>query len=263
MEFQVLLSAMNLKDESYLDTLNVTGNAVIVNQCDRTSRREVPRTVSGKVTKVTFIESAQRGLSKSRNMAIRNAKADICIFCDNDVEYVDGYEELILNEFKEHPEADVIVFYIKRKEKPEPNYLTKRYMGYLSVMKIFSPEIAFRRKAVQDITFNESFGAGSGKYLMGEENIFLYDCLKRHKKILYVPIKIAELREEESTWFKGYDERFFVSRGAGYAAMSRYGSHFLIWQFALRKRNLYLKELRMIQALRFMYRGRKEYIKGE
>lgn len=263
MEFQVLLSAMHLADETYLDTLNVNSNAVIVNQCDRTSRKEVTRTVSGKITQVTFIESTQRGLSRSRNMALRNAKADICILCDNDVEYVDGYEEMILNEFREHPEADVIVFYIKRKEKPQPNYPTKRYMGYLSVMKIFSPEIAFRRKSVQDISFNEDFGAGSGKYLMGEENIFLYNCLQRHKKILYVPLKIAELREEESTWFEGYNDRFFISRGAGYTAMSKTWSHFLIWQFALRKRSLYLKDMKVFQALKYMYRGRKEYLRGK
>lgn len=263
MEFQILLSAMHLKDESYLDTLNVKSNAVIINQCDRTSRKEVEREIDGKTTKVTYIESTQRGLSRSRNMAVRNATADICILCDNDVEYVDGYEELILKEFREHPEADVIVYYVRRKEKPEPNYLTKRWMGYLSVLKIFSPEIAFRRKSVQNITFNEAFGAGSGRYLMGEENIFLYNCLKQHKKILYVPTMIAQLREEESTWFKGYDKQFFISRGAGYAAMSRSGSIPLIWQFALRKRNLYRKDMRMIQALVYMHRGRKEYLQGK
>lgn len=262
MEFQVLLSAMGLSDESYLDTLNVKSDAVIINQCDRTSRKEAERIVDDKITHVTYIESTQRGLSKSRNMAIRNAKADICILCDNDVEYADGYEEMILKEFKNHPEADLIVFYIKRKEKQKPNYPKERYMGYLSVMKIFSPEIAFRRKAVKDITFDERFGAGSGKYLMGEENIFLYNCLKSHKKILYVPVKIAELREEESTWFKGYNDKFFISRGAGYTAMSKGLSHFLIWQFAIRKIKLYRKDMSLFKAVKYMYRGRKEYLKG-
>ena len=263
MKFQVLLSAMNLADESYLDTLNVKSDAVVVNQCDRTSRKDIDHETFGKITKVTYIESTQRGLSRSRNMAIRNAKADICIFCDNDVEYVDGYEEMILQEFEDHPDADLVCFYIKRKEKPEPNYLTRRWMGYLSVMKIFSPEIAFRRKSIQDITFNEDFGAGSGKYLMGEENIFLYDCLKARKKILYAPIKIAELREEESTWFKGYDEAFFVSRGANYAAMSKGWSIFLIWQFALRKRKLYRKNMTVMQAVIYMHRGRKQFLLGQ
>ncbi len=260
MTLQVLLSAMFLADESYLDTLHVVSDAVVINQCDRTGRRDTERTVNGRQQRVRYIESTQRGLSVSRNMAIRNASADICILCDNDVEYVDGYEDMILSAFSEHPDADLIVFYIRRKEKPEPNYSTVRWMNRLSVLKIFSPEIAFRRESVRGISFDESFGAGSGKYLMGEENIFLYDCLKAHKKILYVPLQIAELREEESTWFKGYDKAFFISRGAGYAAMGKVMSHILIWQFALRKRSLYRKDMRMGKAISHMYRGRREFL---
>lgn len=260
MTLQVLLSAMHLKDESYLDTLHVVSDAVVINQCDRTARRDIKRMVSGRTQHVRYIESTQRGLSVSRNMAIRNAQADICILCDNDVEYVDGYEQMILSAFEENPDADLIVFYIRRKEKPQPNYPEKRRMNFLSVMKIFSPEIAFRRKAVLDIPFNESFGAGSGKYLMGEENIFLTDCLKAKKKILYMPLMIATLREEESTWFHGYDRDYFLSRGANYAAMSTFFSVVLIWQFAIRKRNLYRNDCAFFQAIRYMNRGRREYL---
>lgn len=261
MTLQVLLSAMHLADESYLDTLHVVSDAVVINQCDRTSRKDISRSMAGRTQHVRYIESTQRGLSVSRNMAIRNAQADICILCDNDVEYVDGYEEMILSAFADHPEADLIVFYIRRKEKPQPNYPAKRWMHYLSVLKIFSPEIAFRRKSVEGIAFDESFGAGSGKYLMGEENIFLYDCLKAKKKILYMPLMIATLREEESTWFTGYDKAFFISRGAGYAAMSRIFSYLLIWQFALRKRNLYKDNMGMFSALKYMFWGRGEYLR--
>ena len=260
MTLQVLLSAMHLADESYLDTLHVVSDAVVINQCDRTCRRDVNRTAGDRRQHVRYIESTQRGLSVSRNMAIRNATADICILCDNDVEYVPGYEEMILSAFEQNPEADLIVFYIRRKEKPQPNYPTKRWMNYLSVLKIFSPEIAFRRSSVEGITFNESFGAGSGKYLMGEENIFLYDCLKAHKKILYMPLKIADLREEKSTWFQGYDRKFFFSRGANYAAMSRFFSVPLIWQFAIRKRALYKDNMSLFQAISHMYRGRRDYL---
>ena len=263
MTLQVLLSAMHLADESYLDTLHVVSDAVVINQCDRTARRDTERKCGTKTQHVRYIESTQRGLSRSRNMAIRNAQADICIFCDNDVEYADGYEDMILSSFREHPDADLIVFYIRRKEKPEPNYPQEKRMGFFSVMKIFSPEIAFRRKAVQGLAFREEFGAGSGKYLMGEENIFLWDCLKNHKKILYVPKMIATLREEESTWFHGYDRAFFISRGAGYAAGGKILSHLLIWQFAIRKRGLYGNDMGMFKAVSFMYKGRGEYLRNQ
>ena len=259
---QVLLSILGMEDINYIDSLKITGNAVVINQCDEDNIELINRrSVNGSDQAVKYVKTKQRGLSKSRNMAIKNADADICILCDNDVVYEDNYEELITNEFEKHKDADIIVFYIKRKEKPEPNYPEPRRMDYLSVLKIFSPEIAFRRSSVEDLEFDEEFGAGSGKYIMGEENIFLYDALKKEKKIYYVPVKIAELKEVESTWFSEYDERFFVSRGANYAAMSRLWSHILIWQFALRKVALYKDKLSMMSALKAMYKGREQYLK--
>ncbi|MCR5421747.1 MAG: glycosyltransferase [Lachnospiraceae bacterium] len=265
MRLQVLLSAMNLSDESYIDTLNISGDALIVNQCDKEDVKSIERVSKdrGKLQRVKYIETKQRGLSKSRNMAIEESDSEVCILCDNDVEYLPDYESKVLEAFDKHADADLIVFYIKRKEKPFPNYSKSKRMGYFSVLKIFSPEIAFKRESIRGIRFDERFGAGSGKYIMGEENIFLYDCLKKGLKIYYEPIMIAELREEESTWFKGYDERFFISRGAGYAAMSPWFSYILIGQFALRKKDLYIKEMSVRDALKYMLSGRREVIKQD
>lgn len=260
--FQVLLSILNMDDENYIDTLKLTSDAVVINQCDTDSERVCTRrSVNGSDQTVKYVCTNERGLSRSRNMAIENASADICILCDNDVVYVDDYQKLILDSFEKYSDADIIVFYIKRKEKPVPNYFSVKKMDYLSVLKIFSPEIAFRRESIKDIKFNTDFGAGSGKYIMGEENIFLYDALKAGKKIYYVPLKIAELKEVASTWFSEYNEKFFISRGANYAAMSKMMSHVLILQFALRKTALYKDNLSIKQALKYMYNGRKEYLK--
>ena len=257
MKLQVLLSAMFLEGYEYINSLHISGDCLVVNQCERDSSD----TIMEKKRTVRYIETTERGLSKSRNMAIQNADADVCILCDNDVEYVEGYEALICDAFATHPTADIIVFYIQRKEKPQPNYPTERKMDYLSVLKIFSPEVAFRRDAVLNngITFNERFGAGA-HYYMGEENLFLYDCLRAGLEIIYMPVKIAALRETESTWFQGYEEHFFISRGANYCAMTRSLSVLLILQFAVRKRKLYQKDQTMLQAVKLMFQGRREYL---
>ena len=257
---EVLLSAMYLADESYIDTLNIHTDCVVINQCDRECERKIRHTTLRKDTvDVTYVETKDRGLSKSRNTAIAHAKGPVCILCDNDVEYVDNYDMIIRKAFEEH-DADIIVFFVRRPERQNPIFTRTKRMGYLSVLKIFSPEIAFYRDAVKDIRFNESFGAGA-RYFMGEENLFLYDCLKHHKKILYVPTMIAGVRSEESTWFKGYNEEFFVSRGANFAALSKSLSVILILQYAIRKRKLYSDNLSMATAVRKMFEGRREYIK--
>ena len=100
MRLQVLLSAMHLAGEDYIDTLNITTDAVVINQCDREAGRDTERTgTDGKTHRIRYIETKQRGLSKSRNLAISEADADICILCDNDVEYLPDYEKSILEGF--------------------------------------------------------------------------------------------------------------------------------------------------------------------
>ena len=55
-------------------------------------------------------------------------------------------------------------------------------------------------------------------YSCGEDSIFLYDCLKRGLKMIAVPVSIAELREtRESTWFSGYNDKYFMDKGVLYA----------------------------------------------
>ena len=249
---------MHLDDENYIDTLGIHTDCVVVNQCDRQSEKSVKHATSKGDVNVHYIETTQRGLSKSRNMAIGAASADVCILCDNDVEYVDDYDEIINAAFEKY-DADVIVFFIKRPERQKPVFDHVKKMGYLSVLKIFSPEVAFRKSSIEGIKFDELFGAGA-KFFLGEENLFLYECLKRKKKILYVPEMIAQVRDEESTWFKGYDRDFFIARGANYAAMTRAFSSVLILQFALRKRALYLKTISMRDAVAAMYEGRRQYM---
>ena len=258
---EVLLSAMYLDNEDYIDTLNIHTDCVVINQCDKESARKVKHATSAGDVCVTYIETRERGLSKSRNMAIENATGPLCILCDNDVEYVSDYDRMISDAFARHEDADVLVFFIERPERKRPVFDTERKMGYLSVLKIFSPEVAFRKDAISGIAFNELFGAGA-RYFMGEENLFLYECLKRHKKIVYIPEKIAKVREEESTWFKGYNTDFFISRGANYAAMSRIFSIVLILQFAARKIRLYRKDTGVSGALAAMFKGRSEYLRS-
>ena len=81
------------------------------------------------------------------------------------------------------------------------------------------------------------FGSGN-KYYMGEENIFLYDCLKKKLNIYYMPVKIGTLKViNESRWFKGYNSNFFKVKGTVFYRMTNHLYILLILQFAIRKRN--------------------------
>lgn len=254
----VLLSAMGLNDVSILEKLNIRGSSIIINQASSEERRFFPD------KDCLFLTTAERGLSKSRNMALREAAMagkELCIFCDNDILYINEYEGIIEKAFNRNPDSDILVFFIERPERHQPVFTSERRLDHLHAMKIFSPEIAFRLSSVKraGLKMDELFGAGA-KYGMGEENIFLFDAMRAGLKITYVPIRIAGTVENESTWFKGYDTEFFRNRGAGYYRMSALMYPLLSLQFAIRKRGLYKDRLSFFSALKWMEKGKREYL---
>ncbi len=255
-DVQVLLSVMD-KDDSvhYTDMLNIRTDVLIINQCGRVNNYEL----SGRYGNIYVRESDKRGLSVSRNEALENAGCDKVILCDNDVRYEDDAFIRIKEAFDRHPDAGILVFFIERPERKEPVLKREGSLDRLHSMKIFSPEIAVRRSMIGDLRFDTDFGSGA-KYSMGEENIFLFEAKRRGIKTVYVPERIAGLLPQESGWFKGYNEKFFFDRGAGYYAMDKGLWPLLSLQFIIRKRKAYKDDISMTKAFECMRKGRREYI---
>lgn len=258
MKFEVLISTMNQSNYDLLNNMKISSDCVVINQCDKVSFE----TFNHNGYQVKWINSNQKGLSKSRNLAIKNSTADICILADDDMEYISNYKENILKQFKLNPYADLIAFQVEGIEEMFKNYYPKpRQLNFITSMKVSSVEIAFKRKSLIDnnIKFNELFGSGS-KYYAGEENIFLYDCLRSNLKLHYVPLKVSNLHLGESTWFEGFNDEYFITKGAVFTAMSKLFSIPLILQFALRKRKLYVDNITMFKAAKEMFKGRNQFL---
>lgn len=241
-----------------LRQMKAESSVVVINQHDES----FTHTFEFNRFPVTWINCTERGLSKSRNMAIRNASADICVLADDDVEYVSNYRELIIDQFRLNPQYDIIAFQVEGIERPFKKYSDRsKRLGYLSSMKVSSVEIAFRLESIRKkgLRFNELFGSGT-KYLAGEESIFLYECLKNGLKLKYVPLKIADIHIGNSTWFTGFNKEYFVAKGAIFTAMSQKWSLPLIFQFAIRKFSLYNYNMSIKQAVTYMLAGRKQYL---
>ncbi len=252
---EVLLSVMEQGDPVlYIEKLNIRSDAVIVNQCDREDDRI--ENVGGH--RIRIAERRERGLSRSRNLALTLASDDICIFCDNDVRYLDGAFDTIEQGFLRYPTAGIICFFIERPERGVPVRKDENIMSDVDRFRIFSPEIAVSRSNIGDLRLDEDFGAGA-KYRMGEENIFLFEAKRRGIESIYVPEKIAKTLPNKSSWFTGYDERFFFDRGAGYEAMDSGRWYPYALQFLIRKRKLYKENISMRVAYKAMRDGRKEY----
>ena len=48
--------------------------------------------------------------------------------------------------------------------------------------------------------------------------MFLQDCIRAGLKIYRSPIKVADVKQESSSWFEGYTEKYYVDKGALFAA---------------------------------------------
>ncbi len=237
MRIQVLVAAMHQKDHSLLDKMKITTDAIVANQCDR---NEVERwEQDGR--QITYLNFAERGVGLNRNNALMRADADICLFADDDMVYVDGYDKLVEEAFAACPKADVILFNLIEREPDRyiiPKVHRVRWYNYL---RYGTARVAFRLAPVKEngIYFNQCFGGGT-PHSHGEDNLFLTACLKAGLRLYAYPAYLAELTEERpSTWNTEYGEKYLRDQGALYRQISRRFFRLLCLQDALRHRKRY------------------------
>lgn len=258
MKLQVLLSVMNQTDHSILGSINLQTSAVVVNQSDEFKYEEIEYRGSD----VLFITLPERGVGLSRNTALMRADADIVITADDDVQYVDGYEQKIIDEFKKNPEADMIVFNVLSDNPDRPSYEIKkpgRVRKYNS-LRYGTYRMAFRTDSIrrEDIYFSLLFGGGA-KYSSGEDSLFIYTAIKRGLKVYKSTERIGSVAQSESTWFEGYTDKFFRDKGALFRALSPRFYVLLILQFVLRKKRSMGDGRSVVAILRLMHEGAKEF----
>lgn len=114
---EVLLSCMSSSPIDIVKRTNVVSDITVVNQC---SNDYISKICTENGYRLQIIESSDRGLSKSRNMAIRYASSDICLLCDDDEILYDNYANLIESAFEENPDADLIAFALDYSDKKYP-----------------------------------------------------------------------------------------------------------------------------------------------
>ncbi len=213
-KLQLLIATMNLTDIIGLcDEMHIASDALIINQSDSV-KYECVSYHGHKVESYTF---AERGLSRSRNNALLRCTGDILCIADDDMVYTDTYREDIINEFQKHPEADALVFNVtalndERSGKPIEKYAR---VGKRESREYGSVHIAIKKRALicKNVYFNTLFGSGA-MYSCGEDTLFLKELIEKGLKLYKSPIRIASVDMSDSTWFKGYNEKYFKDKGA-------------------------------------------------
>ncbi len=240
MNIQTLVVTTKQSDHSLLERMNIQTDAIIGNQCDCNEVEEFE--YNGHHIK--WLSFCERGVGLNRNNVMMRSTADICVFADDDMVFHNGYENIVKKLFEQYPEADIMLFNLDEK-------VPKRYKNTKTVKvnkhnygKYGAARLAFRRQKLQmaGVTFNLLFGGGA-MYSSGEDSIFLYDCLKNNLKLIAVPYSLAELKDDrESTWFTGYNDKFFYDKGVMYTRLYRNSAKFIALYNCFKHRNRRYKE---------------------
>lgn len=255
-DVEVLMATMHASDPGeLLGRAKVTTAAVLVNQNSVRSGLETVREDPRQVVS----HSLDRGLSRSRNEALSLARAEICLLADDDEVFLDCYPERVATAFDEHRDADIIAFSVQFRDAVRSPPRSGSQVGRLSLMRLSSVQLAFRRRPVTQagLRFHTRFGAGAPSN-HGEELIFLNDARRLGLHVAAVPLEIAYLTPRDSTWFSGYDEEYFRSRGASFYEADPPGALAYIIQWAIRKRRLFAPATSIPQAVQWMVAGAAE-----
>ncbi len=257
MRIQVLISTMHQKDYSLLEKMNIQTDAIVINQCDKNEICEFEYNGHS----IKWFSMKERGVGLSRNTALMRADADIVLFADDDVVYDDGYEKIILDEFQKKEKASLMVFNIISQNVNRPEYIdTKTHkLRLTNCLRYGAFRIAVRLDHIKkaNIFYSLLFGGGA-KYQAGEDNLFITNCLQ--KKLLCIASceTIGKVKQAESTWFKGYDEKYYLDRGALFSAMYGNLSNFMLILFEA-KSIFKKKEISFIKRYSIEKKGAKEY----
>jgi glycosyltransferase involved in cell wall biosynthesis len=214
---------------------------------------------------VRVINSFEKGLSKSRNLALINATGKIVLIADDDEVFKKGYDTLIINAYNDFPKAAVISFQVENSEGVlyrKYCKTTKTELNELDLFGIFSPEISINKTIfdLMDVKFDTNFGLGS-TFSMGEEAVFLMDLKSRNQQMVFEP-KVLAINPTITTTDKlDFKQRYYI-QGAFLSRVIK--ANYFAGLTTKLFFDLKQKKLRFNQipdAIKNAYRGKNDYYK--
>lgn len=213
---------------------------------------------------VRVINSFEKGLSKSRNLGLKNARGKILLIADGDVVFKNDFDSIIIDTYNKFPSATGINFYA---EKPDGTLFkrslskTKEKISQLELFNILSIEMTFNNEilAKLELQFDENFGLGS-RFKMGEEAIFLSDVQSKNQQLIIEPQVVVIHPTESTDDIISFEERYYI-QGAFFKRvtnMNYYFGLFLKVFFDLKQNKI--KRSQVFGAIKNANRGKNDFL---
>ena len=214
MRLQILVSAVNQEAQALAEKMKLPAESIIINQCRENRYEEFM--LQG--NRIRCYHLSERGVGLSRNNALLRADKDICLFADEDIVYRTGADQMILDAFALHPEADMLLFNVEVTQSRR-TYWTENFhrVHWYNCGRYPAYSFALRTDKMHgaNLTYSLYFGGGA-KYANGEDSLFIRDAIKAGLRVYAIPVVIGEEVPRPSTWFSGFTEKFFHDRGVLY-----------------------------------------------
>ena len=192
---------------------------------------------------IRVINVNEKGLSKSRNLAIKNASKKICLITDDDVVFSPNFQLEIITAFNKNPKASIITFNHQRQglEQPHNSSSISFHHSYKSIWNVCSIEIAFQIESIKEnaIYFDKNFGLGS-YFETAEEYLFLRDVIKHKLKALFYPSIIVSHPLISSGEDQGSDRILFARAALFYKTSGNLAYIWLLKYVFFLARNEYI-----------------------
>ena len=136
-DIQILIATMNRTNFDFLKAMFVfsdfsTLNLLVINQT-------IPdKLLQSDFENVEVINSFDKGLSKSRNLALQKASKDLVILTDDDVVFQSSFEDLVLQAFNSNLNHDGFRFQYENENGIFPKKYPKRFLSKLSNFEILN-----------------------------------------------------------------------------------------------------------------------------
>jgi glycosyltransferase involved in cell wall biosynthesis len=194
--FSLILATVGRRHEvrTFLDSLSAQSyrnfELVVVDQNDDDRISSLLASYSNKFH-IKHVR-AKKGLSRARNVGLRNSEADVIAFPDDDCEYLPNTLERVERFFAERPGIDGLTGRSVDKNGNVSSGGCDSKGGFIGVYNVWnrgvSIAIFLRTEIVRGLEFDESLGAGAKtRWGSGEETDYLLNVLKCGGKLYYDP----------------------------------------------------------------------------
>ncbi len=254
---------MNRKDLSFLEEMfqkkvdHINDAVLIINQ-------SLENVLYSSHENIRVINSKEFGLSKSRNLAIKNASKQLCWILDDDCVVLPDAVETIVSAYNQVP-ASVITFQTEKIETGEKywNYpQNKQPHTDQTHAQVLSPEITFRKQIVgTTLWFDERFGLGA-QFEDSENYIFLRESLLHDISTYFMDktiVKHASCNSSDDP----IADRVIYARGA-LAAYLNHNITFRKWKygFFLLRKGMILNPKETLRKVKLFKQGATDFKKS-